>query len=229
MTDKRISNRPIEFGETEAFAVRIEPSVYHDPLGGRRFRAKKAKDVKDKDVEQEDLDALRWLREKRGLFEDGQAFKIQRHSQVLDASYTDEVQATHVTVEVPAFFPGASTRIYGAGLTLRAAVGDAKRKIEELGADVRTYPEFNTGLDRVLLKVGAAELRVADLCALIRDYYDDDNPCGGNLHCALDDGGMKGRIVSFDPNDKAAVLIAELLNLMSEDEREKLYERGYGR
>lgn len=91
-------------------------------------------------------------------------------------------------------------------------------------------------LDRVLLKVGKADFRIADLCALIRDYM-EERPTGGALHCALSDGNMTGD-VRWEPDfwrekkgtdDKAARLIGELLMLMTQDEREKLYERGYGR
>lgn len=228
MTDKRISNRPIEFGEVEAFQVKIGYAA--DPFGPHRFRVKKAKNVDDKDVAAEDLDALCWLREKRGLLEDGKAYRIQRYNQALDTPYVDEVPVRPVAVEIPAFYPGTSTTVTGRGDTLRAAVADAQAALATLGSEIRTYPEFNTGLDRVLLKVGEADFRVADLLALIRDYYDDDHSTGGNLHCVLDDGNMgDGHIRSFDPNDKAAVLIAELLKLVPEAERFKLYERGYGR
>lgn len=97
---------------------------------------------------------------------------------------------------------------------------------------------------KVLLKVGRAEFRVADLMALIRDYY-DAHPTGGALHCCLDDGNMDGVEYELDhalngwsftrcdqahhvPPDPAAALIAELLLLMSERDRFMLYRRGYG-
>lgn len=228
MTDKRISNRPIEIGEVEAFQVAIGYAA--DPFGPHRFRVKKAKDVEDKDVAPEDLDAIRWLREKRGSLEDGKAYRIQRYSQALDTPYSDDVAARPVTVAIQVFQAGSSDRLVGRGTTLSLAVHDAQVKLAALGPGFRTYPEFNAGLDRVLLKVGEADFRVADLLALIRDYYDDDHSTGGNLHCVLDDGNMgDGHIRSFDPNDKAAVLIAELLKLVPEAERFRLYERGYGR
>jgi hypothetical protein len=230
VTDKRISNRPIEIGEVEAFQVYIEPTRMSDPLGQHRFRAKKAINVRDEDVAPADLDALRWLRAKRGLLEDGAPYVMQRYSQALGVPYRDEIPQRAVTVEIQVFQAGSSDRLVGHGLTLSLAVHDAQVKLTALGPGFRTYPEFDAGLDRVLLKVGEADFRVADLLALIRDYYDDDHSTGGALHCVLDDGNMgDGHIHSFDPNDKAAVLIAELLKLVPEAERFRLYERGYGR
>lgn len=224
-----MTGRPIEFAENEAFQVTLSSQPLRDAFGPRRFRIKKARDARDEDFSGADLDAIRWLREKRGVYEDGAPYSIQRIGP-LGNPYREEVPVAHVTVEVPVFYPGTSSTIAGRGRTLGGAVEAAKTTLMTLGDSVRTYPEFNAGLDRVLLKVGEAELRVADLCALIRDYYDDDHSTGGALHCVLDDGNMgDGHIRSDDPDDKAAVLIAELLKLMTTDERQKLYERGYGR
>jgi len=228
-TPIEIMGRPIEFSEVESFEVRLSAPQHADPMGSHRHRAKKASDMEDKEVSTEDIEALRWVREKKGVVELGKPYTISRYSDALKASYKEDVPARPVAVEVPVFYPATSRYALGRGPTLRLAVEAAKAVIESMGPGVRTYPEFNDGLDRVLLKVGSADFRVADLCALIRDYY-DDHSTGGALHCVLDDGNMgDGHIESFDPDDKAACLIAELLKLVPEDERKKLYERGYGR
>lgn len=226
-------SKPIEIGDADAFEVRLplpELRVRHD------YPAKKAKDIEDKEVAAEDLEALGWVRAKKGWVDLGQPYTITRYSEALQTSYKDEVPARPVRVEVPVHYPGTISAATGSGKTLREAVESTKGAILALGPGVRTYPEFDEGLDRLLLKVGSAGLRVADLCALIRDYY-EEHPTGGALHCSLDDGNMTGDVrweVDYwrernGVDDKEARLIGELLMLMSEDERKRLYERGYGR
>lgn len=226
-------SRPIEIGDADAFEVRLplpELRVRHD------YPTKKAKDIEDKEVAAEDLDLLRWLQAKKGWVDLGRPYTIARYSEALQTSYKDEVPARPVRVEVPVHYPGTISAATGSGNTLREAVESTKSAIMALGPGARTYPEFDEGLDRVLLTVGKAEFRVADLCALIRDYM-EEHPSGGALHCSLSDGNMEGD-VRWEPDhcrerdgvdDKEARLIGELLMLMPEDERKKLYERGYGR
>jgi hypothetical protein len=196
--------------------------------------AKKALDMKDDEVPPEDLEALRWVREKRGMIELGKPYTIQKFSAPLQIPYKEDVPARLVTVEVPTFTYGSSGCAKGRGATLREAVQNTKEALRFTDPE-DTYPVRDEGLERVLLKVGSAEFRVADLCALIRDYYDDDHPTGGTLHCALDDGNMLDAQIDAEiqdakaSGDRAALLIAELLRLVPQEARIKLYDRGYGR
>ena len=184
--------RPIEFGEADSFEVKLSYPTRKD-LMEHRHRAKKALDMEDKEVPAEDLEALRWVREKKGVIELGKPYTISRFSEPLQTPYKEAIPERPVTVEVPVFWPGTLGDGIGQGKTLREAVEATKAAIKRMGPLVRTYPEYNTGLDRVLLKVGEAEVTVSTLCALIRDYYDDDHGTGGALHCVLDDGNMEGR------------------------------------
>ena len=231
-----MTGQPIEIGDADSFEVRLNYAPRQDAMGPHRHRAKKALDMKDDEVPAEDLEALKWVREKKGTIELGKPYTISKFSDALQTAYKESVPARPVTVEVPVFWPGAHDSAVGCGSSLRSAVSATEKAIALKGPLVRTYPEYDTGLDRVLLVVGKAELRVSDLCALIRDYY-EERPTGGSLHCSLDDGNMEGDVRwevdhardRDGVEDHAARLIGELLMLMTSDERKKLYERGYGR
>ncbi len=90
--------------------------------------------------------------------------------------------------------------------------------------------------------LGAIVITVRDLLALIRDYY-DDHATGGQLHVLLDDGNVGDNTINWcreyltDPDDacrggqsphRAAKLILELLAELTVEERQLLYDRGYG-
>lgn len=228
--------KPIEIGDADFFQVELShPTATRRDAMEHRFRAKKAIDVKDDEVAHEDLEALRWLREKRGVVEDGKSYTIQKFSEALQVPYKETVPARPVTVEIPTFCNGCDGAALGSGPTLRDAVEAVKAVVSQLEPG-DTYPGRNEGLDRVLVESGPVKVRVSDLCALIRDYM-DEHPSGGTLHCSLSDGNMEGDVrwevdhvkERYGVDDPAARLIAELLMLMPEDARKKLYERGFGR
>lgn len=197
-------------------------------------RVKSAEHLDLASVPAVDRDALAWLKQRRGLIDFGEPYTIQRFSDTLGVSYQDNVPARPITVSVPVFFGGTECAPQEtSGATLREAVEKVQRQIE--GCALDTYAEMDRYLGRVLTTVGSAEFRVADLLALIRDYYDNGNPTGGSLHGSLDDGNMDDAQLVFEIDyakergDKTAVLIAELLRLVPPAEREALYHRGYGR
>src|SRR5579885_3643215 len=122
--------------------------------------AKKALEMKDSEVPAEDLEALKWVREKRGIIELGKPYTIQKFSAPLQTPYKEDVPARPVTVEIPTFAYGSYGWATGRGATLREAVQNTKEAIRHLDPE-DTYPAHNEGLDRVLLKVGSAEITVA--------------------------------------------------------------------
>ncbi len=235
--DVRISGRPIEITE-DSFSVLVGSGLHvpRDSATGIAPRdswhmSKRAAELADSDVAEDQRDALRWLRAKRGRVDFGKAYSHQDPYGV-----RVQVPTRPVTIQFPYFGIKWSVDVIEAsGATLSEAVANATGAIAD-DDPLSTYPGRDAGFDRVLVKVGKADLRVADLCALIRDYM-KEHSTGGALHCSLSDGNMEGDLlweVDFwrDKNgadDKAARLIGELLMLMTVDERKALYERGYGR
>jgi hypothetical protein len=223
--------KPIELSEVDSFSVEIRyPTPSPDLMGPHRHRARKAVDVSDNHVDSVDLEALKWLREKKGLVEFGKAY---RH---MSAAGKVEHPERPVTIEIP-FFGDHRHVLLAQGVTLRAAVSAlADLLLLSHATPEHTYPGHNKLLKKVLAKVGQVDVHVSDLCALIRDYLEEDgHSCGGNLHIYLSDGNVRDGDVEFckknarDQNDSAALLIAELLSLLPESERTLLHERGYGR
>lgn len=229
--DVRIVGRPIEITE-DSFSVLLgsglhvpKDSTSGIPPSSSWHMSKRASDLEEAAVPPDQVEALRWLREKRGRIDFGKAYTHQDPYGV-----RVQVPVRPVTIQFPYFgYKLGCNVIETSGATLSEAVASAVAALVDEDP-MSTYPGRNVGFDRVLAKIGDAEVRVADLCGLIRDYYGSGHSTGGALHCVLDDGNMEdGHIYSMDPNDKAAVLIAELLKRVPEDERKRLYERGYGR
>jgi len=70
---------------------------------------------------------------------------------------------------------------------------------------------------------------------LIKYYVKDlDNPTGGSLHIALDDGNLCDDNLFFcqgfakDAGDTFGYFLATILRHFTEDERESMYEAGWG-
>ena len=233
--DVMIPGRPIEITE-DSFSVMLGSGlrVPRDSASGIPPRdswhmAKDAADLADDAVPADHVEALQWLRAKRGRIDFGKAYSHQD-------PYGIRVQVPErpVTIQFPYF--GVKYRaniIETSGATLSEAVAQAVLALFEQPQE-DTYPGRDTGLDRVLAVVGDAVVRVSDLLALIRDYY-RVNSTGGSLHSELDDQNLEDRHVDHgiryarEQKDGAAVLIGTLLRLMPEAERLRLRERGYGR
>lgn len=250
MTEPKKTGSPIEIAsdaDVLQFTLPMPPTTcaLADGRLEHRSRTEKARAVDRSKVDSADHEALDWLVAKKGIVDFGKPYKIQKFSGFHTGqnqqppkpgeSCVESVPHRLVGVEVPIFNAGLRSAT-GYGATLREAVEDLKRKIPTMGPHVETYPERNRGLDASLFKVGSADFRVADLLALIRDYYDEDgNVCGGSLHCSLDDGNVNDHGIESDGKraqelgDRSGHLIAELLKLVPEAERKRIYDRGYGR
>lgn len=231
-------SEPIDLTGVDSFSVQLNyPPRESGPMEHRHM-ALKATDVHDTSVDPLDRAALAWLREKKGVIEFGKPYRHQTW-----AGLRVDIPARPVAIEIPFFGSGcgdANQWVYcraatASGTTLRDAVAALQALLVQADAKPEdTYPGHNALLNRVLLNVGLAEFRVGDLCALIRDYY-EEHSVGGALHAELDDGNMEDRHIDSasryarEHGDRAAGLIAELLRLMPEDERQRLYARGYGR
>jgi hypothetical protein len=71
------------------------------------------------------------------------------------------------------------------------------------------------------------------LSKLIQEYY-VDNCVGGTLHIVLDDGNVEGSHIHWciensikEHNDNRALVIAEALLELTEDERQDMYEKDW--
>jgi len=77
---------------------------------------------------------------------------------------------------------------------------------------------------------------VKAVCRLVRDFYAlPENGAGGNLHIVLDDGNVGFGSVEFcrreaaEAGDEVGTVLAELLLLMKESARHKVYSTWYKR
>jgi hypothetical protein len=71
---------------------------------------------------------------------------------------------------------------------------------------------------------------ISEVILLVREYY-KDNPCGGSLHIALDDGNLEDDCIrycleyAYQNHDSAGVELAKILLRMSLKQRDSLYTR----
>lgn len=205
---------------------------------GRPDRWRRAEDVKDDEVAPGDLEALRWLREARGRVDFGEpAGETQARLKSAGLVAPTPANSRVVRVELPYWCGSALGTMAARGASLSIVVDSLKNDPLLDGLDGDFFPALSRRddfLKKPITKIGSADFTIEDLATLIRDYYDDENPCGGNLHCALDDGNVEDHHVqadlreSLERGDLRAALIAQTLLLMPLEDRQALYERGYG-
>jgi len=222
----------------------LDPNAEYDRR--RRHRMHKAVDIKDDDVVPEDLEALRWLRGKRADVDLGETFRLQS----ADGSRRDLIPGGFFRAEIPYFQYGKhETTLAGQAGTLRGAVQKMRDVLAGHEAEPKdTYPGRDEMLGKTLAEIRntsipdgvdinvsmRVDIKVRHLLALIREYY-EIHCTGGTLHCILDDGNMRDSDVEHgirdarNKQDGEALLIAVLLRMMTEGDRNTLYERGYGR